>query len=98
MDAAVGSRVVVVDREAFETNDLWLLFRDARGNIVKDSPIRPDELASLVYYSMGGSIRESYYWESARTGKQYKTRGKIMRQLLPAAMALGKPPVPSPGS
>ncbi|CAI4215994.1 unnamed protein product [Parascedosporium putredinis] len=80
--------LLILDEEAFREGELGLMFRDSHGNVVKDSSIKPDQLRELYIYNFRGAQRESSFWLDAAIGKKYKTRGKIMRTILPQVMAL----------
>ncbi|KAI1050801.1 hypothetical protein LB507_009312 [Fusarium sp. FIESC RH6] len=79
--------LVIVDEEAFKDGELLLVFMDKKGNVVRQSGIFPEDLPHLPHYNLGGSITESGLWRDGEVGKKYKTRGKIMRKVLPLAMA-----------
>ncbi|RBR18933.1 uncharacterized protein FIESC28_05855 [Fusarium coffeatum] len=79
--------LVVVDEEAFKDGELLLVFMDKKGNVVRQSGIFHEDLPHLPHYNLGGSITESGFWRDGEVGKKYKTRGKIMRTLLPLVMA-----------
>ncbi|PKS06066.1 hypothetical protein jhhlp_007900 [Lomentospora prolificans] len=62
--------LLVLDTEAFETEELGLLFRDKRGNTLKDSLIRSGQLQELFIYNFRGALTESHYWQDAALGKK----------------------------
>ncbi|GAB1317702.1 hypothetical protein MFIFM68171_07912 [Madurella fahalii] len=82
--ATIGTMwLLVLDEEAFEPEELGLILRDKKGNPVKETTIRPEELGAFYITWSRGATSESGYWEYAAVGKKYRTRGKIMRKLLP---------------
>lgn len=82
--AMLGSAwLLVLDEEAFETGELGLILRDAKGNSVKETTIKPEDLN--YYYiasAIKGMVSETGYWQNAVMGKKYRSRGRIMRELL----------------
>lgn len=80
--AITGNWLLIADRDAFENDELRLVFRDNKGNVVKESRIRPDELGELSLRRLQGSIHESEYWLDGEVGEDYQTGGQIMRGLL----------------
>jgi hypothetical protein len=85
--AKVGFWLIVVDEEAFENDELLLVFMDKKGNVVRQTGIKPEALPDLPHYNLRGSITESGLWRDAEVGKKYKTKGEIMRAVLPIVMA-----------
>ncbi|KAI7762843.1 hypothetical protein LZL87_008284 [Fusarium oxysporum] len=85
--AVSGCWLLVLDRESFEDEETLLVFRDNKGNVVRQSSIKPEELEHIPHYIMRGSITESGFWRDAEIGKKYKGKGKIMREILPRVMA-----------
>lgn len=77
--------LLVLDEEAFETEQLGLILRDQKGNPVKETTITANEEIGAFYISVSvqGMLPETGYWEHAAVGKKYRTRGKILRKLLP---------------
>ena len=82
-----GFCLIVADEEAFRDEELLLVFMDKKGNVVRQTGIEPETLPDLPHHIMPGSITESGFWTDAEVGKKYKTRGEIMRAVLPRAMA-----------
>lgn len=80
--AITGNWLLIADRHAFENDELRLVFRDNKGNVVKESRIRPDELGELSLCQTQGSVHESEYWLDGEVGEDYETGGQIMRELL----------------
>lgn len=80
--AITGNWLIVADRHAFENDELRLVFRDNKGNVVRESRIRPDELGELSLRRLRGSLHESEYWLDGEVGEDYQTGGQIMRELL----------------
>ncbi len=74
--------LLVLDREAFETEELGLILKDLKGNPVKEIEVAPNALDAFYISWTRGMLRESY-WQYARVGRPYRTRGKMMRKLLP---------------
>ena len=88
MEAALGMGfLLIVDEQAFDDDEFGLVFRDSKGNVIKEGPIKPEEVQYLFHYHARGALFESEYWLDARPGKKYKTGGEIMRTLLPVVMA-----------
>ncbi|KAH8891137.1 hypothetical protein GQ53DRAFT_794319 [Thozetella sp. PMI_491] len=85
--SASSGMLLVVDQKAFENEEFWLIFRDKKGNIIKEGTIKPDEVQYLREYNSRGALWESEYWLDAAVGKKYKTRGEVMQALLPLVMA-----------
>ncbi|EAQ88287.1 hypothetical protein CHGG_04906 [Chaetomium globosum CBS 148.51] len=82
--AVMGSAwLLVLDEDAFEAGEFGLIMRDAKGNPVKETTIKPDHLQYFyVAYAIKGSIYESEYWQEIAVGERYWTGGKIMGELL----------------
>ncbi|KAF9783634.1 hypothetical protein IL306_008761 [Fusarium sp. DS 682] len=85
--AVSGCWLLVLDKASFEDEEMLLMFRDKKGNVVRQSSIAPEDLGHIPHYIMRGSITESGFWRDAEVGKMYKTRGRIMRDILPRVMA-----------
>lgn len=84
LHASIGTLwLLVLEEEAFETEELWLIVRDKKGNPVKETTIRPNELGAFYISNQRGAMSESGYWQEGAVGKKYRLRGKIMRKLLP---------------
>lgn len=86
-NAASGKWLLVLDQYAFETDELGLVFRDARGNVVRWSRIKADMLGDLFIRWSRGMLPETNYWLDGDVGEDYETNGRIMRELLPKVMA-----------
>ncbi|RGP80293.1 hypothetical protein FLONG3_1594 [Fusarium longipes] len=84
--AMVRFWLIVFDEEAFKDDELLLVFMDKKGNVVRQAGIDPADLPNLPHYNLRGSITESGFWCNAEVGKKYKTRGQIMRAVLPLVM------------
>lgn len=80
--AITGNWLLIADRYAFENDELRLVFRDNKGNVVKEARIRPDDLGELSLSQLQGSVHESEHWIDGEVGEAYRTGGKIMRELL----------------
>lgn len=78
--------LIVLDEEAFRTEELGLIFRDKKGNAVKQSEIEPYRLDEFHGRSERVMTYEGW-WEHAFVPKKYRVRGKIMRTLLPLVKA-----------
>lgn len=86
---AVEAYLIVADREAFETDQLRILYLDARGNIVRHSRLPPEEVAIAREKWNAGKFRDSEWWIEERwsskpgsiIGEKYKARGEIGRVL-----------------
>jgi hypothetical protein len=85
--AVQGCWLLVLDEEAFRDEEMLLVFRDMKGDVVRQIAIKPDEAENLPHYRLRGSIRESGYWTDAVVGKKYKSRGEVMRAVLPLIKA-----------
>ncbi|CAG7554311.1 unnamed protein product [Fusarium equiseti] len=85
--AKTGFWLIVADEEAFKDEELLLVFIDKKGNVVRQTGIEPETLPYLPHYNLRGSITESGIWTDAEVGNKYKTRGEIMRTVLPLVMA-----------
>lgn len=87
--AAVGKWLIVLDKLAFETGELRLLFRDGKGNVVKECGIEVEELAELVNHCERLSLGDSGWFLGAGTGRRYGPKGRIMRELLQRVKEVG---------
>jgi hypothetical protein len=72
----------VLDEEAFKTENLGLIWRDKKGNPVKEAEIRPNMFRDFYIRGSRGMAYEGY-WEHSFVPKKYRIRGKIMRKLMP---------------
>lgn len=84
--ASNGAFLLVADQQAFEEERLGLVFRDSKGNVIREGTIKPEEVQYLREYNTRGAVAESEYWLDAAVGKKYRTLGKIMCALLPIVM------------
>lgn len=84
--AAVGYLLLVADQQAFEEEEFGHIFRDRKGNVVRQSSIKAADIDGLEIRSIRKSVTESGYWAGAAVRKKYKNRGKIMRAVLPVVM------------
>jgi hypothetical protein len=84
--AKTGFWLIVLDEEALEDEELLLVFMDKKGNVVRQATIYPEDIPNLPHYNLRGSITESGFWRDGEVGKKYKTRGQIMRAVLPLVM------------
>ncbi|KXX72850.1 hypothetical protein MMYC01_210576 [Madurella mycetomatis] len=82
--AALGGPpwLIVIDEEAFRTEELGLIFRDLKGNPVKEAEIEPYMLNEFYGRYERGMMYEGH-WEHANVPKKYRVPGEIMRRLLP---------------
>jgi len=80
--AAKGIWLLVLDRLAFETGELRMIFRDLKGNVVKEGSIDAEELDDLAIYRFRGAESESPSWLGAGVGKRYGPKGRIMKELM----------------
>jgi hypothetical protein len=89
---STDSWLLVADKEAFETDQLLVLFLDARGNIVRHARIWVDEIYDLrVSYTIGhleshrlwdeNSFAEAGAVPFSSLGDKYKINGEIGRTL-----------------
>ncbi len=72
--------LLVADKEAFETGMLGLLFRDAKGNVVKHGRVKHDEVTYLDDYHCRGALPESEFWLQAVPGEMYDMGGRLWRR------------------
>jgi len=85
--AAKATWLCIIDENSFSTGSFYLIFRDYKGNVVKECPIEPRELVDLhMYASVKGSLHEQHWWLDGVVGKKYRAKGSIMVQLLPKVM------------
>ena len=83
-----GQRLLVVDRTAFETDELGLVFRDVKGNVVREGRVRADELNELnICQHVRGSLPEQHFWLDSEVGEKYRVGGEVVRELVPLAKA-----------
>jgi hypothetical protein len=76
--------LLVLDEDAFETWELGLILRDAKGNLVKEGTIKSKDLGYFPSATAElGWLSQMPRWKEAAVGKKYRTGGSIMRQLLP---------------
>jgi hypothetical protein len=97
VDGARLSRAVRPGRErkrlaasvrAFETKGLGLVFRGAKGNIVRHGRVRADELNELVLYeSTIGALHETHFWLDSEVGEKYQVDSEVVRQIVPFVKA-----------
>ena len=85
--ASRGGFLLIADEQAFDEGELGLVFRDAKGNVVREGTIPPEEVEWMLGYDFRAALEESEYWLDAEIGKYYKTRGEIMRAILPVVMS-----------
>lgn len=79
-----GNKLLVVDREAFETGRLGLVFRDAKGNVVRHGRVRADELNVVVIYdNVKGALCETPFWLDSEVGEKYRVGGDVVREIVP---------------
>lgn len=90
--AAGAMFLLVVDEEAFEEEELLLVWRDKKGNVVKQRTLEAHEVANIQYDASRGALFQSGYWEGAETGAKYRTRGELMRVMLPVVQPGAAPP------
>ena len=75
--------LLVADKQAFEKDQLRVLYLDAHGNIIMSSNIAPDEMALLKEDASRGIGRGSKWWEFGEVGPKYKADGEIGQLLYP---------------
>ena len=81
-------KLLIVDRSAFETDELELVFRDAKGNVIRHGRVRADELNELVLYeSTKGALHETRFWLDADVGEKYQVDGEVVRKIVALAKA-----------
>lgn len=68
--AVQGCWLLVLDEKAFKDEEMLLVFRDIKGDVVRQIAIKPDEVENLPHYRLRGSIRESGYWTDAVVAKK----------------------------
>ncbi|SPJ78600.1 uncharacterized protein FTOL_06989 [Fusarium torulosum] len=59
--AVKGCWLLILDEAAFRDEEMLLVFRDMKGDVVRQIAIKPDEAKNLPHYRLRGSIRESGY-------------------------------------
>lgn len=59
---AVTTFLVVVDLEAWDTKRLRLLYLDSKGNIVRQSRIRPEDVFETRHQWIGRKFRDGNWW------------------------------------
>ncbi len=82
-----GDRLLVVDRRAFETEEMGLVFRDAKGNVIRQGRVRADELDDLNLYNGRGSLHEQHFWLDSEVGEKYRVDGEVAGELVRIAKA-----------
>lgn len=83
-----GNKLLIVDREAFETEQLGLVFRDVKGNVVRHGRVRADELNELVLYEcVKGALNETRFWLDSEVGEKYEVGGEVVREIVSVAKA-----------
>jgi hypothetical protein len=79
-----GHKLLIVDQKAFETEELGLVFRVAKGNIVRHGRVRADELNELVLYeSTTGALHETRFWLDSEVGEKYQVGREVVRKIVP---------------
>lgn len=56
----IGS-LLIVHQQAFDDDKFGLVFRDLKGNVVKEGQIKPAEVQCLFQYRVRGALFESEY-------------------------------------
>ncbi|KAK4171115.1 hypothetical protein QBC36DRAFT_340593 [Triangularia setosa] len=77
--------LIIIDQEAFETSQIYLVWRDPKGNVVKDMRGDTAGLPYLQYDINRLCVHEVGWWTEACFGKLYSIygkKGKLMRKLL----------------
>ncbi|KAK0673557.1 hypothetical protein QBC41DRAFT_311055 [Cercophora samala] len=78
--------LVILDQEAFETDQMYLVWRDHRGNVVKDIRADISGLPVLQAELPRNPAYDIKLWVEACFGRQYNIhgkKGKVMRKMLP---------------
>lgn len=78
---AVSHYLIVADREAWDTDNLRLLFLDPHGNIVRHSRIPHEWIEEWPGSWCVPNWRDSEYWEEGELGGKYRAGGEIGRAL-----------------
>lgn len=88
---AVDSFLVVADAEAWDTGLLWLLYLDARGNVVRHSRIAPDDVMYTRHEWIGKKFRDGRWWLNAKgRGGQGMEPGGVLGDMYTARGEMGK--------
>jgi hypothetical protein len=78
-----GNKLLIVDREAFETERLGLVFRDTKGNVVRHGRVRADELNEFVLYdNVKGALCETHFWLDSEVWEKYRVGGDVAREIV----------------
>ncbi|KAK3899069.1 hypothetical protein C8A05DRAFT_18439, partial [Staphylotrichum tortipilum] len=77
-----GNELLVVDQRAFETGELGLVFRDAKGNVIRHGRVRADELNEMVVDESRGALPESGFWLDTEVGDKYRVGGEMTRDIV----------------
>jgi len=77
-----GNNLLIVDQRAFETGELGLVFRDAKGNVIRHGRIKPDQLNEMVVDDSRGALSESGFWLDTEVGEKYRLEGEIVRDIV----------------
>ncbi|KAK4038658.1 hypothetical protein C8A01DRAFT_37425 [Parachaetomium inaequale] len=83
----LGNKLLVVDRKAFETDELGLVFRDAKGHVVRHGRVRADELNELNLYEGWGALHETHFWLDSEVGEKDRVGGEVVREIVRLAKA-----------
>ena len=78
---SVDHYLVVGDAEAFESNQLRVLFLDARNDIVRQSRIPAEDIGPLRIQVWRGAIRDQDCWVDGEVGEKYKVDGEMGQRL-----------------
>jgi hypothetical protein len=73
--ACVVNYVIVEDKEALETQQLLLVFLDARGRVVRWSRVGPEDVEQMGGFWLDGSWDEVNEWTNAEIGEDYQVGG-----------------------
>jgi hypothetical protein len=87
--------LLVVDEQALDEDVFLLVFRDKKGNVVKETDVTAEYVVHLPGHTSRQFCEETGFWTDAVDGKKYKLRGRIMRELLPI-VSEGRFPRPRP--
>ncbi|KAK3897826.1 hypothetical protein C8A05DRAFT_38591 [Staphylotrichum tortipilum] len=79
-----GHRLVLMDREAFQTGRFGLVFRDAKGNVVRRVRATVEDLGDVNISDFRGALTEQWFWLDAEVGSKYRVGGEIVSPMVDA--------------
>jgi hypothetical protein len=88
MAVATGTYLIVVDREAFETDRLRILYLDAMGSIIRHSRIAPEDVWIARGQWEGCRYNDGQWWVIGEEG--YSTREGVLGEKYRAKGEMGR--------